>query len=288
MALTWRQRALAALATAVVAAPTAVASADHDRTVDPVYRVACPSISAVSEASGFQLASLSATPTRCWYQASDENPHRIEFTFTRDASLGDARERVDGWSAKAEMVVAELPSVGEDAFAWTDASGTNLYWELSPGAVATLSGAGTPETTAKVAALFAPELAVYTVPGEHVLNGRSWRTVCDPYSTMARCRTEIWTTTLEVRGDRVVERTGWTFNSLTYRWSNRELWQGNPLAKPGQWTDAEGRKWRTECDTATTGRGACRTYYFGPVAKRVGGGYQVADDWVLNNQVLFS
>lgn len=91
------------------------------------------------------------------------------------------------------------------------------------------------------------EINVYTTPGEHTINGRQWRTWCEPYSRTARCTTQI-----KVAGV-------WTFNNLTYLPSPRTLWKGNPLATPGYHTVA-GRKWFTECDTARTGRNGCRSY----------------------------
>lgn len=88
---------------------------------------------------------------------------------------------------------------------------------------------------------------VYTTPGEHVSGGREWRTWCEPYSQTARC-----TTQLKVAGI-------WTFNNLTYLPSPRSLWGKNPLATPGDHR-VQGRTWRTECDTARTGRNGCRSY----------------------------
>ena len=70
------------------------------------------------------------------------------------------------------------------------------------------------------------EINVYTTPGEHTINGRQWRTWCEPYSRTARCTTQI-----KVAGV-------WTFNNLTYLPSPRTLWKGNPLATPGYHTVA--------------------------------------------------
>lgn len=88
---------------------------------------------------------------------------------------------------------------------------------------------------------------VYSTPGEHTIEGRQWRTWCEPYSRTARCRTEI-----KVGGV-------WTFNNLTYLSSPRSLWRTNPLAIPGD-HHLSGRLWRTECDTPRTGRNGCRSY----------------------------
>lgn len=91
------------------------------------------------------------------------------------------------------------------------------------------------------------DVNVYTTPGEHTINGRQWRTWCEPYSRTARCTTQI-----KVGGV-------WTFNNLTYLPSPRSLWAGNPLATPGYHV-VKGRKWYTECDTPRTGGNGCRSY----------------------------
>ena len=96
------------------------------------------------------------------------------------------------------------------------------------------------------------------------------------------------------RGHRVVadgegfrREEGWVFNSLTYLWAKRSLWEGNRLATPGTWSQ-DGRIWRTECDTAATGRGACRTWLRQPTVEVVDGQPRAGVEWVFNNQVLFS
>ena len=108
------------------------------------------------------------------------------------------------------------------------------------------------------------DIDVYTTPGEHTVNGRQWRTWCEPYSQTARCRTQI--------------KSGgvWVFNNLTYLPAPRSLWTGNHLATPGYHT-ISGRKWYTECDTPRTGRDGCRSYI-----DSTGRG-----TWVFNNIVMF-
>ncbi|NHB84781.1 hypothetical protein G7085_09645 [Tessaracoccus sp. HDW20] len=50
-----------------------------------------------------------------------------------------------------------------------------------------------------------------------------------------------------------------------------------------------GRNWRTECDTALTGRNACRSFIKTWVIEPApGGGYRNVQKYVLNNIVLFS
>ncbi len=115
---------------------------------------------------------------------------------------------------------------------------------------------------------------VYTQPGDHLVNGRYWRTSCEKYSsTVVRCSTDIFA---EKRTASGAKYKGWVFNTLTYLPSSRANWSSNPLGKNGSWTASDGRKWRTECDTASTGRGGCRSYAL------TGG------TWVVNNLVQFS
>ena len=90
----------------------------------------------------------------------------------------------------------------------------------------------------------------------------------------------------------MVKSTGWTFNNLTYLpLMTREQWKGNPLAESGTWT-SNGRQWRTECDTAATGRGGCRSYIraeYVAASKQADGSYtyRKVTGWVFNNQVRF-
>ena len=143
-----------------------------------------------------------------------------------------------------------------------------------------------PTSTANVASPVLPRAErrdLYTLPGYHYDGGRRWFTSCEPYSATVRCRTEIWATT--VRDGKRVD--GWTFNSLTYRESPRALWAGNPLATRGE-HEIAGRKWRTECDTALTGRGGCRSYIWRATGSLVDGQVRWSEGWHLNNIVRFS
>ncbi|WP_040281539.1 N,N-dimethylformamidase beta subunit family domain-containing protein [Tessaracoccus massiliensis] len=136
-------------------------------------------------------------------------------------------------------------------------------------------------------------LDIYITPGEHNVNGRRWKTTCEPYSRTERCRTEIWATTVTQTGGRFVQSNGWAFNNLTYKASPRPLWKGNPLGQTGAWTAADGRKWRTECDTAATGRNGCRSYTesdaIALVTKPDGAKvYEWVREFRFNNMVRFS
>src|SRR5699024_9601422 len=101
--------------------------------------------------------------------------------------------------------------------------------------------------------------APYTLPGNHLVSGRQWFTTCEKYSQTERCRTDIWATTVVKDANGAFKVTqGWAFNNLTYLpFMTRAAWGANPLANTGSWTAADGRQWRTECDTAATGRNGC-------------------------------
>ncbi|GAA4894285.1 hypothetical protein GCM10025789_09390 [Tessaracoccus lubricantis] len=137
--------------------------------------------------------------------------------------------------------------------------------------------------------------APYTLPGVHKgLNGRDWNTTCEPYSQTERCRTDIWATVVVIEGGQFVRKSGWTFNNLTYLpYMTREAWGTNPLGSTNEWTaTTDGRKWRTECDTARTGRNGCRSYTYVTVysatAKATGGyAFSQRNEWVFNNIVMF-
>lgn len=139
----------------------------------------------------------------------------------------------------------------------------------------------------------ADEPDVYVTPGGQIQGGRLWDTTCSMYSTTTvRCTTKIWATQVTYRAGRYVPVTGWHFNNLTYLPSPRTAWVANPLGAYGQvggtvtWTSS-GRKWRTECDTPATGRGACRSYIWSTyITGRPP--YQQKSGWVFNNIVRFA
>lgn len=134
---------------------------------------------------------------------------------------------------------------------------------------------------------------VYSTPGLHFVNGRHWATTCEPYSQTHRCRTEIWATRVRSVAGRYVSSNGWVFNNLTYLPEmTRAAWGANPLANAGRWTAADGRAWRTECDTAATGANACRSYVWSSfiASERLSDGtwrHFPSAGWVINNIVRF-
>lgn len=154
-----------------------------------------------------------------------------------------------------------------------------------------------------LSAIVAPQEAhadvdVYTTEGSHTINGREWRTTCQPYSAVQRCRTEILATVVKWENNKFVTTTDWAFNNLTYTPGPRSLWAQNPLGAYGKvngtavWEEP-GRQWRTECDTAVTGRGGCRTYATARVIEpfRTSSGatsHRWVTKWVFNSMVRFA
>lgn len=149
-------------------------------------------------------------------------------------------------------------------------------------------------TALTVVPAHADDFDVYTSEGTHTHNGRQWRTTCERYSQTQRCRTEIFATTVAQVGGRFVQRNGWVFNNLTYAASPRGMWEGNRLAAGGTvggratWKAADGRQWRTECDTAVTGGNGCRSYVEADVIESTSRGYAWTTTWILNNMVRFT
>jgi len=142
------------------------------------------------------------------------------------------------------------------------------------------------------------DVDIYTSPGYHSVNGREWRTTCEPYSQTKRCRTEIKATQVSQQGGRFVQNTGWVFNNLTYAASPRTLWKSNALGGNGAvgakvaWSAPDERKWRTECDTAVTGRGGCRSYIEASIIEtystsKGATAYRWKTTWIFNNMVRF-
>lgn len=295
-----RSLIFALIAAALLAVPMQSAAADD---LAPVRRVACPS---VDEVRRFEptVTIRTATVTQCRYFDSAATPiPKVAFTIDQGAATPEqakanfiARIEATGYPIYL-LGIAPLPALGSGAWMWADQTPITAIWQLSPGVVGNVQGTirQTPTSIVALAKLFRPMMEVYTIEGTRTVNGRQWRTSCEGYSATARCRTEIWATVISRTPAGSFQRTdGWAFNSLTYRWSERSLWSSNPLAAYGRvggtttWTSIEGRQWRTECDTASTGRGACRSYLYATVYSAVNGGFETRNTWVFNNQVLFN
>ncbi|NHB85267.1 hypothetical protein G7085_13195 [Tessaracoccus sp. HDW20] len=135
--------------------------------------------------------------------------------------------------------------------------------------------------------------APYTLAGFHKVNGRDWFTKCENYSQTQRCRTDIWASTVVKTGKGFEVRKAWVFNNLTYLpYMLRGQWAANNLGYTNQWTAADGRRWKTECDTTNTGGNGCRSYAMTTVVSATpkrGGGYTFSqsNQWVFNNIVMF-
>lgn len=287
---------VASMALGLLSSTGFVSTASAD--VGPVKRISCPSVAELNRLSpdvfpNGPLVKLEATPISCDYFAKGETDTSLEVEFEDGVSTpkqAEDKQRA-AWPEDYPYSFAPRPlqGLGSGAFYWADAGPSAVYWQLSPGVVAVMYGVWDAEKRGvPIAKLFRPMMEVYTIPGEETVNGRKWRTTCESYSATARCRTEIFASTVErtSTGYRLVN--GWAFNSLTYRWSDRALWKNNPLAETGSWTSAEGRKWRTECDTSTTGQGACRSSLLTTVVGLKSGRYVQDNIWVFNNQVLFT
>ncbi len=149
-----------------------------------------------------------------------------------------------------------------------------------------LSGAGASKPASPT-----QSVNVYTTSGTHHVNGRDWRTSCESYSQTKRCTTDIRATQVTHNDGRYVSTSGWVFNNMTYLPSPRKMWTKNNLGKNADWT-SNGRTWRTECDTAATGRNGCRSYIWSSavVSTKTSSGYRYSmkDQWVFNNIVQFS
>lgn len=130
---------------------------------------------------------------------------------------------------------------------------------------------------------------VYSTPGVQLINDRYWQTGCSNYSaTIIRCTTDIFATKVFMENGQWYKQNTWAFNNLAYLPSARQAWASNPLGNTGSWTSTDGRTWRTECDTATTGRGACRNYIVATVASEAGGVVKQEAKEVFNSMVRFS
>lgn len=282
-----------AVALASALAPISTAVAD----VATVKRISCPSVAEVNKVLLLTelnppVVSREATPTRCQYLRQDIYLSPLTVMFVDGVTTAKQEEdRIRAIFEANEFPPSffprPLPSLGKDAFSVATPE-LFAYWQFSPGAVTELRGLSGVDSLAPVARLFRPMMEVYTIAGERTVNGRKWRTTCENYSATARCRTEIFATTIKKTSNGYRSVNDWVFNSLTYRWSDRALWTNNPLGHTGQWTSTEGHKWRTECDTKITGRGACRSYIWTTQISRQGGRYIQKNVWRFNNQVLFT
>lgn len=206
----------------------------------------------------------------------------VRFLATRLKVSQNAR---DGY----QMQIGELQAYGTPADGTTPEPTEEPSEEPTPDPSEEPTVAPSPEPTPEPTEPTGP----YLQPGLFNINGRWWVTVCEPYSQTTRCRTDIWATTVSQVGGKFVQRNGWVFNNFTYLPKMTQAqWATNPLGFANSWTDANGRAWRTECNTPATGSDGCRTYVHSDVIAATpapGGGYTHAwtKKWVFNNMVVF-
>ncbi|MDO4784795.1 MAG: hypothetical protein Q3997_06905 [Propionibacteriaceae bacterium] len=143
-----------------------------------------------------------------------------------------------------------------------------------------------------------PMYTVYTTAGKHTVDGRTWRTTCKKDSPAQRCRTEVWGNSASASPQRLTSKQRWIFHTETYLPADRSAWKDNPLGGNGetgyskQWKKGK-RQFKTECDTATSGKNACRTYVQINPLKPVSDTRRlvvdnVPSDWALHSIVLFN
>ena len=196
--------------------------------------------------------------------------------------------------ADAKVVYNEQREIRQLLIEWASARGVidpaDFFvknWDLI---TAPLPAEPTPSPTVKPTS---GQTDLYSTPGYHDVNGRRWFTICEPYSQTVRCRTSIWATQVTHSNGAYHQKTAWYFNNMTYLpYMKRSQWANNPLGHAGEWTSAEGRKWRTECDTPATGGNGCRSFIWSSfIASKLDSGgnrtYHWAQGWVFNNIVRF-
>ena len=104
-----------------------------------------------------------------------------------------------------------------------------------------------------------------------------------------RCRTDIWSSVVvKTKSGGYKVEDGFHFNNLTYLPSPRASWKGNPLGQTTKEFTSAGRRWKTECDTAQTGRGGCRSWIWTDYVAQKGSKYVTQQGWVFNNMVRFA
>ncbi|MEO7588166.1 MAG: right-handed parallel beta-helix repeat-containing protein [Arachnia sp.] len=246
-----------------------------------------PTVTVTSSATATQTASTTATATATT-TATATSSATVTNTVTATATTTTTQ------TATATATATEMETATTTATATATETVTATATATST-RTATVTPSPTATPSSKPSATGTPTTGdLYSTPGFHDVNGRKWYTACEAYSQTTRCRTDIWSTQVEFVGGTFVSRTGWHFNNLTYLpYMTRQQWGSNPLANAGEWTSA-GRLWRTECDTAQTGRNGCRSSIFvrGVVESRSGKDghttYVRVDKWVFNNIVRFS
>ena len=136
---------------------------------------------------------------------------------------------------------------------------------------------------------------VYSTPGGQKKDGKLYKTSCVKRSNgVVRCETKVWSSVISLKKGKYVTDRGWHFDRYTYLSSARKLWKKSPYAAYGKksgkasWTSA-GTKYRSECDSKKTGKGACRTYVWATtITKSKAGKYTKKSAWKLSRVVKFA
>lgn len=221
--------------------------------------------------------------------ATPDGTATVTLSVPAGAALGDYPVTAVGVSSGIKAA-ASVNVVRPTATVTVTASPTS-----TPTATVTASPTANPTVTvptSPTAQPTAPAGDLYSTPGFHRVNNRLWFTQCEPYSQTVRCRTDIWSTQVHLVRGSYVRITGWHFNNLTYLpLMTRAQWGTNPLANTGAWTQS-GRQWKTECDTAVTGRNGCRSWImttYVTTGTNADGSprYSTTTGWVFNNIVRF-
>ncbi len=136
---------------------------------------------------------------------------------------------------------------------------------------------------------------VYSTPGGQKKDGTLYKTSCAKQSNrVVRCKTNVWSSVISVKKGKYVTDKGWRLDRYTYLPSARKLWKKSPYAAYGKvkgkasWTSG-GKRYRSECDTKKTGKGACRAYVWTTtISRSASGGYAKKSAWKLNRVVKFA
>ena len=267
------------------------AAVDPTPSVTPTVTVTAPEVTATSTAT--QTATSTATQTAT-STATATATATTTATVTSTATATSTNTVTATSTATATATTTTTATATVTAKPTTTATATVKPTTSTPTVKPTVTPTVKPTVEPTVKPTAKPTqrpVNVYTDPGYHTVNGRQWFTRCEPYSATTRCFTQIWASQVKTVNGKQQWVTGWTFNNLTYLPMDRDTWKGNKLAFTNEWTATDGRKWKTECDTAETGRNGCRSFIWSTVYEATSPGartFHQVNKWVFNNIVMFS